>query len=270
MTLYGNPESGKNQMNDHKDLAPERQERLRDMIRASGTVRIDELCRRMNVSPATVRRDLEALESRGLIRRVHGGAMSVENRREEPLFDEKVSVALKEKRAIAEKAATLVRPGDTLFIDGGSTTLELARLLSSRTDITIVTNSLRATLELSGSGPPVILIGGELRRRSQTMVGSLTRLMLSHIHVDRAFMGTIGITAESATTTDPNEAFTKDLVMKQATEVILLADHTKGGKVSFATVGDVADIDVLITDADFDHRLELALKKKGVTILRTH
>lgn len=253
----------------HRDLAPERQERLLDLIRASGTVRVDEVCSKLEVSPATVRRDLEALEAQGLVRRVHGGAMSTENRREEPLFDEKVSLALRQKRAIAEKAVGLVEPGDTVFLDGGSTTLELARLLSSRRDITIVTNSLRAMQELSGNGPQVILIGGELRRRSQTMVGSLTRLMLGQIHFDRAFMGTIGITAEGATTTDPNEAFTKELVMRQASEVILLADSTKAGKVSFATTGSIEDIDILITDPNFDDRLEKNLAKKGVKIIHT-
>lgn len=258
----------KKKMNPHKDLAPDRQERLRELIRANGTIRVEQLCEMVPVSPATVRRDLEALEAKGLIRRVHGGAMSTENRRDEPLFDEKISVSLKQKRAIAEKAASLVCPGDTVFLDGGSTTLELARLLSARSDITIVTNSLRATLELSGTGPQVILIGGELRRRSQTMVGSLTRLMLGQIHFDRAFMGTIGITAHSATTTDPNEAFTKELVMKQAAEVIMLADSTKAGKVSFATVGAIEDIDTLITDKEFDPKLEKALRKKGVKTVR--
>ncbi|MGA1531397.1 MAG: DeoR/GlpR family DNA-binding transcription regulator [Kiritimatiellia bacterium] len=250
-----------------KDLAPERQERLRELIRRAGTVRIDELQESVYVSPATIRRDLEALEARGLIRRVHGGAMSTESRRDEPLFDEKVSVALKEKRAIAEKAASLICPGDTVYLDGGSTVLELARLLVHRSDITIVTNSLRATMELSGDGPTVILIGGELRRRSQTMVGSLTRLNLSHLHFDCAFMGTIGITKDKATTTDTNEAYTKELVMKQASKVVMLADHTKAGKISFATVGRIEDIDTLIVDAAFDPKLQLALKKKGLNIL---
>lgn len=256
-------------MNGPKDLAPKRQERLRALIRTAGTIRIDDLLKAVDASPATVRRDLEALEAKGLIRRVHGGAMSTETRRDEPLFDEKVSVALKEKRAIASKAATLICPGDTIFLDGGSTTLELARLLKSRNDITIVTNSLRATMELSGTGPQVILIGGELRRHSQTMVGSLTRLMLGQIHFDRAFMGTIGITAHSATTTDPNEAFTKELVMKQTAEVVMLADHTKAGKVSFATVGAIEDIDILITDKSFNSKLAKTLRKKGVAIIYT-
>ena len=254
-------------MNGYRDLAIERQERLNEVIRASGTARVDQLCAELSVSPATVRRDLEALEAKGLIRRVHGGAMSLENRQAEPLFDEKVSVSLKEKREIASKAATLIQSGETIFLDGGSTTLELARQLRNRTDITIVTNSLRATQELSGSGPQVILIGGELRRRSQTMVGSLTRLMIDHLHFDRAFMGTIGITADGATTTDPNEAFTKELVMKKASEVILLADSKKGGKVSFASVGQISDIDRLITDQTFDAKLESALKKKGIAVL---
>jgi len=254
----------------HKDLAPERQERLRDIVRETGIARVDELCERLGVSPATVRRDLEALETQGRIRRVHGGALSIESRLDEPLFDDKAEMASKQKRAIAEEAAALVQPGDTVYLDGGSTVLELARLLRTRSDITLVTNSLRATIELSGSGPEVILIGGELRRRSQTMVGSLTRLILSQIHLDKAFMGTIGLTAkEGTTTTDPNEAFTKELVMKQATEVILLSDSSKAGKVSFATTGTLEDIDRLITDDGLDPKLKTALSTKGIDIILT-
>ena len=254
----------------HKDLAPERQERLRDIVRETGIARVDELCERLGVSPATVRRDLEALETQGRIRRVHGGALSIESRLDEPLFDDKAEMASKQKRAIAEEAAALVQPGDTVYLVGGSTVLELARLLRTRSDITLVTNSLRATIELSGSGPEVILIGGELRRRSQTMVGSLTRLILSQIHLDKAFMGTIGLTAkEGTTTTDPNEAFTKELVMKQATEVILLSDSSKAGKVSFATTGTLEDIDRLITDDGLDPKLKTALSTKGIDIILT-
>jgi DeoR/GlpR family transcriptional regulator of sugar metabolism len=251
-----------------KDLAPERQERLRDIVRDNGVVRVDELCLQLGVSPATVRRDLETLEAQGRVRRVHGGAVSIESRLEEPLFDDKTEMASLQKRGIAEKAATLVQPGETIYLDGGSTILELARILRSRSDITVVTNSLRATVELSGSGPQVILIGGELRRRSQTMVGSLTRLMLSQIHVDKAFMGTIGLSAsEGTTTTDPNEAFTKELVMQQATEVILLSDSSKAGKVSFATAGKLNDIDTLIIDNNVDDNFTTALKKKGVSVV---
>ena len=100
------------------------------------------------------------------------------------------------------------------------------------------------------------------------MVGSLTRLMLSQIHLDKAFMGTMALSAEEGTTTtDPNEAFTKELVMKQATEVILLTDSSKVGKVSLAAVGKLGDINTLITDDNVPNNFTSTLKKKGVRVV---
>ena len=127
-----------------KELAPRRLDNLRELIRGKGVIRLEEICRQLGVSPATVRRDLDQLEKAGAIRRVHGGAVSVESRLEEPLFDDKASMAAQEKLRIAEAALQFVAPGDTIYLDGGSTVLEFARRLHDRTNLTVVTNSLRA------------------------------------------------------------------------------------------------------------------------------
>src|SRR4051812_37453651 len=159
----------------HKELAPQRHDNLRELIRGSGVIRVEEICQRLGVSPATVRRDLDQLEAAGAIRRVHGGAVSVESRLEEPLFDDKASIATREKHGIAEAALPFVENGDTIYLDGGSTVLEFARLLRERTNITVVTNSLRAAHELAGRGPRLILIGGGVRRVGPKVVGPLGR-----------------------------------------------------------------------------------------------
>jgi len=255
---------------DPKALAPQRWDSLRALIRDSGVIRVEDLRRRLNVSLATVRRDLDQLEQSGAIRRVHGGAVSVESRLEEPLFDDKTSIAAREKLHIAEAALKFIAPGDTIYLDGGSTVLELARLLRDRTHLTVVTNSLRAAHELAGRGPRLILIGGELRRLSQTMVGPLTRCILQELHVDRAFMGTIGLTLEEGlTTTDPSEAYTKELVMRQARQVILLADSGKAGKVSFARAGRLENVHVVVTDRALEKNFARELAKKGIKVVRT-
>jgi len=252
-----------------RDLAPQRLARLRALIRESGVIRVEALCRELGVSPATVRRDLDQLERSGAIRRVHGGAVSVESRLEEPLFDDKASLAAREKRRIAEAALEFVAADETIYLDGGSTVLGLARLLRERANITVVTNSLRAAHELAGRGPRLILIGGELRRLSQTMVGPLTRLTLEGLHLDKAFMGTIGMSLkEGLTTTDPSEAYTKELVMKQARQVILLADSSKVGKVSFARAGGLERVNVLITDKNVDRDFARELNRKGIKLIR--
>lgn len=252
---------------DSKALAPQRWKNLRALVRDSGVVRIEELCRQLGVSAATVRRDLDELERSGAIRRVHGGAVSVESRLEEPVFADKTARAAREKRRIAEAALEFVAPGDTIYLDGGSTVLEFARLLRDRPNLTVVTNSLHAALELAGMGPRLILIGGELRRLSQTLVGPLTRLVLDELHLDKAFMGTIGFSLdEGLTTTDPSEAFTKELVTRKARQVIVLADSSKAGKVSFSRAGRWDRVQVLITDKPVEFAKQLA--KKGVKLVR--
>ncbi len=252
-----------------KDLAPTRWERLRRILSQDPVVRDNDLAKQLRVSPATIRRDLDELESLGEIRRVHGGGVSTGSRLEEPLFDDKTSIAAREKRRIAEAALRYVKPNDTVFLDGGSTVLELARLLKERSNVAIVTNSLRAAVELAGRGPRLILVGGELRRLSQTTVGPLTRLLIEELHIDKAFMGTMGLSIEGGlTTTDPSEAYTKELVMEHAREVILLADHSKAHKISFTRSGRLEKVRVLITDNLMDQKLARGLRRLGMQVVR--
>jgi DeoR/GlpR family transcriptional regulator of sugar metabolism len=252
-----------------RQLAPERLDRLREIVRDRRVVRVDVIGRHLRVSPATVRRDLLALEKSGEVQRVHGGVVSMGQPAEEPLFDDKASLAPDEKRRIAQAALAFVRTDDTIYLDGGSTILELARLLRDRARLTVVTNSLRAAQELAGGGPRLILIGGELRRLSQTLIGPLTRHLVGELHVDRAFMGTIGLSLrEGMTTTDSGEAYTKSLVMERAREVILLADGSKIGKVSFARAGHWDHVRVLITDRDADPAFTKAMARRGIRVVR--
>ena len=251
-----------------KDLAPKRWEQLRDILGQHRVVRVEELTQQLGVSSATIRRDLGELEKLGELRRVYGGAVSTGGRLDEPLFDDKTSVAAAEKRRIAEAALKFIKPNDTIYLDGGSTVLELARLLKDRSNVTIVTNSLRAAVELAGRGPRLILVGGELRRLAQTTVGPLTRHIIEDLHVDKAFMGTIGLSlAEGLTTTDPTEAYTKELVMDHAREVILLADSSKAHKISFTRAGRLDKIQVLITDRLIDRKLTKELRGKGIEVV---
>jgi DeoR/GlpR family transcriptional regulator of sugar metabolism len=254
---------------DQKALAPQRWDNLRKLIRETGVIRVEDLSRQLGVSLATVRRDLDQLEDSGAIRRVHGGAVSTESRLDEPLFEDKTSLAAREKRGIAEAALKFIEPGDTIYLDGGSTVLELARLLRERSNLTVVTNSLHAAHELSGRGPRLIIIGGELRRLSQTLVGPLTRLILQELHLDKAFMGTIGFgLKEGLTTTEPSEAYTKEVVMGQARQVIVLADSSKAGKVSFARAGGWDKVHVLVTDQELDKNFAKELIKRQIKLVR--
>ena len=249
-----------------KALAAERLDQIRDLVRSRRVIRLQELCREVDVSMATARRDLEELEKCGELRRVHGGAVSVESRLEEPLFDDKTALAAREKQRIAAAALARIQPDETIYLDGGSTVLALAQLLRDRQNLTVVTNSLRAAIELSGAGPRLILVGGELRRLSQTVVGPLTRSVLEELHVDRAFMGTMGLSGEGMTTTDAGEAFTKELVMRRAREVVLLTDSSKAGKILFARAGRLEQVHLVITDKHLAPEWTKELTRRGVKI----
>ena len=252
----------------NSNLAVERQERIRARLQAQHTVRVDELAEWLQVSAATVRRDLLELEQQGRLRRVHGGATEVERNADEPLFDDKTAIASAEKQMIAEAAFKLIGPAETVFLDGGSTILALAHVLIPLAQLTVVTNSLRVAQLLSGSGPRMILTGGECRRLSQTFVGPLSRPVLERVQLDWAFMGTIGLSAEAGlTTTDPNEAFTKELAISRARRVALLADSSKFGRASFVRFGDAGHLSHLITDAAAPAAQLEAFRRLGVEVV---
>ena len=199
--------------------------------------------------------------------RIHGGATLEGISRIEPVFDDKRSRNTAAKLLIAERALEMINDGDQIYLDGGSTILMLASLLDRKRNLTIVTNSLIAAAELMSTEHKLILVGGEFRSLSRTLVGPLSAPIINSLHVDQAFMGTIGFTVEDGmTTTDPNEAFTKEQIMQRARQVILLADSSKIGLASFARSGGVEDITTLITEA-IETDLKNEMESHGIQVL---
>jgi len=249
-----------------KLLAPEREQMILQLLGETGKT-ITELSLGIGVSEATVRRDLDSLDAQGKVTRVHGGAVRAQFPRTEPVFSQKASLHAVEKEDIARHAAGMVCDHETIYLDGGSTVQAMAKHLSGRRSLTIVTNSLTAVFELLDSPHKVIITGGELRSISRTLVGPLTARIIGSLHIDKAFMGTIGLTAdEGASTTDPNEAFTKETAMSRADKVVLLADSSKVGVPSFSRSGTLEDIDILVTDRGISKTHRKALEEKGIEI----
>lgn len=252
-----------------RDLAPQRRQRIRSLVESRGAARLDELSAALSVSQATVRRDLDELAAAGTVRRVHGGAVAVGERPSEPHFDVKAVEAAAEKERIAARAIELLSPDDTVYLDSGTTVLAVARLLRGWDRLTVVTNSLPAAVELAGRGPRLIVVGGEFRERSQALVGPLTHFLLESIHVDRALMGTYALSLEDGmTTTDPAEASTKELVLRRAREVILLADSRKVGTRSLVGAGQLETIDILVTDDRIDEGAVRDLEGRGIRVIK--
>ncbi len=249
----------------HRLLTTEREQRILALLKESEALSVLSLSECLSVSEATVRRDLQCLQERGLLARFHGGATLKAPGQLELLFADKESKFSDEKQRIAVAALELVQPNDSIYLDGGSTVLRLARLLENRSGLTIVTNSLMAASLLMESGHRLILAGGEFRAISRTMVGPLSTQILQSIAVDKAFMGTMGLTlADGLSTSDANEAFTKKQAMSRARQTILLADHSKFAVASFVNSGRLDDIQTVISDdipEDFQQRFkELGIK----------
>lgn len=221
-----------------------------------------ELSQKLGVSESTVRRDLKELEEARLLKRTHGGAVSLQSVNFEAAFPDKEDRYLEEKQRIARKAAGMIQDGDAILLDGGTTTLQIARELKSFSNLKVITNSIMALNELKDCrNIEVSLTGGMLRPDTLALVGPMTELSLDMVRVDKAFIGTNGVDIHEGITT-PNmlEAATKRKIISIAKQVILLADHSKVGQVSFCKVADLDEIDHCILDAEtpaaFIHELK--------------
>ena len=227
-------------------------------------MRVEDLRLNLKVSVATIRRDLEILEENGKLQRVHGGAVTMENRLDEAVFEDKTNQARTEKSRIAEEACKLIGAGDSIYLDGGSTTLGLARLLKDRTDLTLVTNSLKAATELADSGPKVLLIGGELEESARPWLVPLPLRVLGQVHATRRLWGRWGLPQDWLDHDGSERGFVKNLVADQAGQVVLMADSSKAEKVSFARVSDWDAIDVVVTDDKLPKPFAKSLRKRGL------
>lgn len=228
----------------------ERRAKIIEYLQEHSRASVQELCTICEVSESTVRRDLQDLEEDKLLKRTHGGALCLDNVNFEPAFIEREDKFRREKQSIAHKAIEFIHDGDTLVIDSGTTTIYLAKELKKFSNLKVVTNSLIVAQELQGvSGIEVMIVGGTLRQNTLAMVGPLAEQSLNLLRVDKAFMATNGFDFTGGLTT-PNilEAATKAKMIAIAQQVILLADHTKFGKVAFAKFADLSSVDICIVD----------------------
>jgi DeoR family transcriptional regulator, fructose operon transcriptional repressor len=227
----------------------ERKQRILTALHRRPTVRVAELSRALRVSTASIRRDLADLERAGLLRRTHGGAVTPRLAALEPTLAEKEDQYQAEKGAIAGLAAGFVQEGDTIFLDAGSTTRQIARELLHRRGITVVTNALNIAWELASSDLEIVLTGGQLRRGILSQVGPLAEQAIASLHMDILFLAANGVEIEKGVTTPSLiEAQTKRTMVARATRVILVADHTKFGRVTFGRICGVDQLHDVVTD----------------------
>jgi len=245
-------------------FARQRQAYILGRIREDGAVRVADLVRDLGVSDMTIRRDLELLDQRGLLEKVHGGATALPGSALfEPGFAAKSAFERGEKEAIAEAAVGLVEPGTAIGISAGTTTYEIARRLVDVPGLTVVTNSVPVAdvFYHGGRGDQTILLTGGVRTPSDALVGPFAVAALRTVHVDVVFMGVHGMDPHSGFTT-PNllEAETDRALVETGRRLVVAADHTKWGVVGISSIGRLDQADVLVTDSGLSSEARATLE----------
>ncbi|MET3804137.1 DeoR family transcriptional regulator of aga operon [Nakamurella sp. UYEF19] len=235
----------------------------------SRAIEVTELATSLGVSEATIRRDLQALSRSGLLLRTHGGAVANDVGAELHIRV-KAAMRQEEKIRIGRAAAELVDEGAVVGMTGGTTALELARALSARRNITVVTNAINIAAELVGNKRLHLVVIGGIARWSAELVGPAAEVMLAGYHLDVAFIGVDGLTAEQGCTTyDEMEAQTDRAFLRQSRRAVVIADSSKIGVVRFAQITPLSRVDDVVTDrgahpADLDE-----LRAAGVRVVTT-
>ncbi len=239
-------------------------------VRLSGATSVRDLASQLGVSPSTIRRDLEVLDRDGTLRRVRGGALASVDADDARPFAEVEAVDEQDKEAVAARAAALVRDGDVILLDIGTTTMRLARRLRGRR-VTVVTSSL-AVLDVLRSDPEVelLLLGGMVRRPYHSLVGVLTEAALSQVVADRVFLGASGVRPDGQLVdTTLAEVPLKRAMIAAARQVVLLVDRHKFPGTGALRVCGPEDIDVIVTNEGADEATLRNCAAAGAEVLLT-
>jgi DeoR/GlpR family transcriptional regulator of sugar metabolism len=254
-------------------LQDERHRAILEVVAKEGKITIGEICQMFDVSDMTARRDLRILDRQALLRRVHGGALSSLGRSYEPPYNLRATVAVEAKQAIGKKAAEFVFDGESIALDVGTTTLEVARSLKDKHNLTIVTASLPIANEIAsnfslGSEVRLILTGGIVRPREFSMVGHIPENTYRDLHVDKAFIGVGGLSIEDGLTEyNLEDALVKRQLMKSAQESIVVAESAKFGRTTFADVGPLSEIQTVITNKSAPKEVVEVLMDLGINVV---
>jgi len=245
----------------------ERRSRLLDIIRIRGFAALDELVRELAVSESTVRRDLDALEDQGSAKRTHGGVLYSGGMPRLAEFDDRQPANWAAKRAIAAAAATMIEDGETVLLDGGTTTYEVARLLVGRS-LQVVTNSLPvANLFASESRTDLVLLGGYVSPRTGVCLGPYANELLGRLHVTTTVLSAAGISEEGLFNAHLLLAETEQAMLKAASRVMVVADSSKFGRKSLTLVSGLDAIDIFVSDDGLPQRWRDIVTANTATLL---
>jgi DeoR/GlpR family transcriptional regulator of sugar metabolism len=229
-------------------LVEERRQKILDLVTENGFVALAHLAETLDASESTIRRDLDYFDQQGVLKRTHGGAVFLAEHNGLPALEERAARQMEEKKAIARVAAARIRDGDAVLLDGGTTTLEVAKLLVGR-PLQIVTNSLPiANLFANSRETELIMLGGYIFPRTGVALGPLTVRMMHDLHVQQTILSVGGITGKGLFNSNLLLVETERQMMRCADEVVVGADHTKIGRQALAFLCELSAIDTLIVD----------------------
>lgn len=247
-----------------------RRERIEQRVRSAREVNFADLAAEFDVSEMTIRRDVEALEALGVLRRVVGGAIALQGKDNEPAFATRVADAAQEKAHIAEVVADLIGRKETLILDSGSTALAVANSLKGRDlGLTVVTPSVLAALALVDEpDTSVVLTGGELRAGELSLIGPGAEDTLANYNCDTYVMGVAGIDGERGISDYRQaESRVKRAATRRADRVIVAADKSKLGRVTFVSISALAEVQIIVSDGPPDHPALVAARDAGVEVI---
>ncbi|SDD44378.1 DeoR/GlpR family DNA-binding transcription regulator [Actinokineospora iranica] len=248
--------------------AAERQQLIAERAREAGRVEVAVLAEDLGVTTETVRRDLDALEKRGVLRRVHGGAIPIERLRFEPELAARDAEATAEKQRIAKAALAELPAEGVILLDAGTTTARLADLLPADRDLTVVTNALPIATTLATRGVNVLVLGGRVRGKTLAGVDAWALDTLRDLYVDVAFLGANGLSGRGLSTPDQAEAAVKRAMVAAGRRVVALVDSSKAGTECFARFATLEQVDTIVTDDGLDADEAAEFEAAGPTVVR--
>jgi DeoR family transcriptional regulator of aga operon/DeoR family fructose operon transcriptional repressor len=253
-----------------KNLIPaQRRERIQEYLAIHRIVPSAELSLLLEVSEATIRRDLEWMENEGILTRTHGGAILNERIQFEPEYNQRAQRHPEEKRLIGSQAAALIEDGDIVFINSGTTATQVIRHIRSNADISVVTNNVSAALEAGQAGFELILLGGAFQPNSNSVTGNLAIKNLGQIYANQAFIGVDGITTKHGFTVPTSAEADLIHMMLDRTQglVTVVADHSKWGVVSNFEVARIEQVNRLVSDDGLGEIAREALEGRSLEVV---
>jgi DeoR family transcriptional regulator of aga operon len=246
-----------------------RQMEIMTRLNEMSFVKAVDLCEEFNVSSVTIRKDLNFLEKKGILFRTHGGASKQSLYTFERTIDEKESLQVEQKKKIATLATTFISDNDYIILASGTTIHYLSRFLKDLKKLTVLTSSLFVSIELcNNKNVEVIQLGGKVRKSSNSVTGHITESVLKNFSCNTLFLGVDGIDVDfGITTTNFSEANLNKAMIAAAEKVIVLTDSSKIGKRSFGKIGDILDVNILITDDAISNKHKKELEDLGIKVV---